>query len=157
MNQESDSPGIYIPPPVFFAVTFLLGIFLQRKFPISTTFFDLEISTVFGDFFIIISLIIGFSALLQFYKTRNTFKTHRPATSLQTSGVYSISRNPMYTGSYMFYIGLAFMIGNWWNFIFLPLLFFVFKGYVIRKEERYLERKFGQEYLDYKSRVRRWL
>jgi protein-S-isoprenylcysteine O-methyltransferase Ste14 len=63
----------------------------------------------------------------------------------------------MYISLLLFYTGLAFIIGNWWNFILLSLLFLVIQEYVIKREEKYLERRFGQEYLNYKSKVRRWL
>ena len=90
-------------------------------------------------------------------KTKNTPVIIKSASSLQTTGIYSVSRNPMYLSLLLIYTGLAFLIGNWWNIILLPLLFLVVQEYVIKREEKYLERRFGQEYLNYKLKVRRWL
>jgi protein-S-isoprenylcysteine O-methyltransferase Ste14 len=63
----------------------------------------------------------------------------------------------MYVALAIIYLGLTCLIGNWWNIIFFPLLFLVIQEYVIKSEEKYLERAFGNEYLNYKRRVRRWL
>jgi protein-S-isoprenylcysteine O-methyltransferase Ste14 len=63
----------------------------------------------------------------------------------------------MYISLCFIYIGLSFLIGNWWNFILLPVLFILVQEYIIKREEQYLEHRFGKEYLDYKSKVRRWL
>jgi protein-S-isoprenylcysteine O-methyltransferase Ste14 len=57
----------------------------------------------------------------------------------------------------LIYTGLSFLIGNWWNLVLLPFLFLVVQEYIIKREERYLDRRFGQEYTDYKSQVGRWL
>ncbi len=63
----------------------------------------------------------------------------------------------MYVSLLLVYTGLSFLIGNWWNLILLPLLVFIVQEYVIKREENYLDRRFGQQYADYKKRVRRWL
>ena len=63
----------------------------------------------------------------------------------------------MYVSLLLVYTGLSFLIGNWWNLILLPLLVFIVQEYVIKREEKYLDRRFGQQYADYKKRVRRWL
>ena len=153
-----DSPGVKIPPPTFFVLSYILGYLLQEKLPCGNHFIQNNpLSKVIGDVFIVASLVMGFSALFQFIKTHNTFITTKPATTLQTSGVYAISRNPMYTGLFFFYLGLTFMMGSWWHLILLPLLYWIFKKYIIKREEAYLQRKFGQEYLNYQAKVRRWL
>ncbi len=63
----------------------------------------------------------------------------------------------MYVGLVLVYLGLTCLIGNWWNIILLHLLFLIIQLYVIGREEKYLARKFGNEYMDYRQRVRRWL
>lgn len=63
----------------------------------------------------------------------------------------------MYVGLATAYLGVTCFIGNWWNVILLPLLLLVIQEYVIKREERYLQLEFGQEYENYKNRVRRWL
>jgi protein-S-isoprenylcysteine O-methyltransferase Ste14 len=63
----------------------------------------------------------------------------------------------MYVALAFVYLGISCLIGNWWNIIFFPFILLIFQEYVIKREEKYLERAFGKEYLDYKDKVRRWL
>ena len=63
----------------------------------------------------------------------------------------------MYIGLAIVYLGISCLIGNWWNFIFFPLLIIIIQEYMIKREEKYLERRFGAAYNDYKTNVRRWL
>jgi protein-S-isoprenylcysteine O-methyltransferase Ste14 len=80
-----------------------------------------------------------------------------PTTALVTSGPYRLTRNPMYLGMAFLYVALAFAFGVMWALVFLPAVLVVVDRFVIVREEPYLERKFGQAYREYRSRVRRWL
>src|SRR5258706_7142539 len=157
MENKKDSPGVYIPPPLFYVLTFLVAIFIQKKAPIDDSLFHLQITKIIGILFLVISLFFLVTSLIKFFQSKNTLILIKPASSLQTNGIYSTSRNPMYVGLAIVYLGITCLIGNWWNIILFPLLLLVIKEYVIKKEEKYLERAFGEKYLDYKSRVRRWL
>jgi protein-S-isoprenylcysteine O-methyltransferase Ste14 len=80
-----------------------------------------------------------------------------PTRQVVTDGPYRWSRNPDSLSVTLSYIGLALLLDNVWMLVYLaPVLVLVHYGVILR-EERYLERKFGEEYCDYKSRVRRWL
>ena len=63
----------------------------------------------------------------------------------------------MYTGLLLAYIGVGNVVGNWWTFVLIPVLVWIVSSYVIRKEEGYLSRAFGEEYHRYKKNVRRWI
>jgi protein-S-isoprenylcysteine O-methyltransferase Ste14 len=82
---------------------------------------------------------------------------NRPATALVTHGPYRFSRNPMYTSLTLLYIGLALATVTWWALPLLPLVLYVLHRAVIAREERYLTQAFGDAYLEYTRRVRRWL
>ena len=157
MENKKDSPGVYVPPPLFYVLTFLVAVFVQKKIPIDDSLFHLQITKITGILFLVISLFFLVTSLIKFFQSKNTLILIKPASSLQTNGIYSISRNPMYVGLAIVYLGTTCLIGNWWNIILFPLLLLVIKEYVIKKEEKYLERAFGEKYLDYKSKVRRWL
>jgi protein-S-isoprenylcysteine O-methyltransferase Ste14 len=86
--------------------------------------------------------------------TENPFK---PSTALVFDGPYRFTRNPMYLGMAAVYVGLAFVLGLMWALLFLPLVLIAVDRLVIAREEPYLERKFGEEYVAYKRRVRRWI
>jgi len=135
---------------------FLLQV-LQKKFSLNNAFFFSSASKIAGAIFIIIALFFLVNSLRQFIRSKNTVVTIKPAVSLQTTGIYSITRNPMYTGLICVYIALVFLIGNWWNFILLPLLIAIVQTYIIYREEKYLTREFGNAYMNYKNKVRRWL
>jgi len=80
-----------------------------------------------------------------------------PATALVVDGIYERTRNPLYLGSTLVYLGLSIAAGSLWAMVLaVPLLWVINVG-VIAREERYLERKFGDTYRAYKSRVRRWV
>lgn len=156
-SVKKDHPGVYVPPPIIYAVIFLAGILLQKNYPLSLSFFKSDLATISGIVFIAVTFLIVFVSIRQFVISRNTIITVKPATSLQTTGIYAISRNPMYIGLLMLYLALSFLVGNWWNFILLPLLVLIIQFMVIKKEERYLEREFGATYVEYKRKVRRWI
>jgi protein-S-isoprenylcysteine O-methyltransferase Ste14 len=81
----------------------------------------------------------------------------KPSTTIVTSGPFRFSRNPLYLFLIGLYLGLAVAVGTVWPFLFaVPLLLVLHFG-IVRREERYLEAKFGGPYRAYKASVRRWL
>jgi len=80
-----------------------------------------------------------------------------PSTAVVTSGPYRISRNPLYVGLAIVYLGLALAFDVWWGIVLLVLVLLVMHLGVIHREERYLERKFGDAYRQYRLAVRRYL
>jgi protein-S-isoprenylcysteine O-methyltransferase Ste14 len=157
MDNKKDHPGIYVPPPIIYALTFLAAVFIQKKVPINDSLFHRQVTKIVGVGLLIIALFFLLRSLRQFVLSKNTLVTIMPTHSLQTNGIYNISRNPMYLGLAIAYLGISCLIGNWWNIILFPFLLLIIQQYMINREEKYLERRFGQVYLDYKSKVRRWL
>lgn len=158
MGTKKDHPGIYIPPPLIYAAIFLAALVIQKRLPIDDSKFQQTFMKIIGTIFILIAVFFFlFRSLRQFFKTKNTVVTVLPANSLQTNGVYAITRNPMYVGLALVYLGITCFAGNWWNIILFPLLIIIVQEYIIKREEKYLARRFGQSYLDYKKKVRRWL
>lgn len=157
MRNFKNSPGVFIPPPLLFVAVFLIAVLLQKYIPLKINFFRLTFSKIIGVVFILLGVVFGFPALRNFFKTKNTVITFKPANSLQSTGIYSISRNPMYVGMVLLYTGISFLIGGLWNFILIPLLVLIVQEYVIKREEKYLTHRFGDRYLDYKLKVRRWI
>lgn len=157
MKIIKDSPGVYIPPPLFYVLTFLAAVFLQKRFSINDAAFHLTIIKMAGILLLAVSLVFLFTSLRKFFLSKNTLILIKPASSLQTNGIYNISRNPMYVALAFIYLGLTCLIGNWWNVILFPILILVIQEYVIKSEEKYLDRAFGLEYAAYKKKVRKWL
>ena len=157
MINQKDSPGVYIPPPIIYVLIFLIAFFLQKKVSIDDSLFHLKITRMVGIALFVVALLFLVTSLRKFFKSKNTLVLIKPASSLQTNGIYTISRNPMYLGLAIVYLGITCFIGNWWHIILFPLLLLIVQGYIIDREEKYLDRRFGKEYLDYKTKVRRWL
>lgn len=155
--NKSKGPGVYIPPPLFYVLVFLASVFIQKKIPIDDRMFNLVTLKIVGVILLIASLFFLVKSLRQFFLTKNTLILIKPATSLQMSGIYRITRNPMYLGLAIVYLGITCFVGNWWNIILFPILFLIMQEYVIKREEKYLMLEFGREYEDYKKKVRRWL
>lgn len=90
-------------------------------------------------------------------RARTTVDPHGSVSEIVTGGVFGISRNPIYLGFVCLLIGFPFIFGIYWGLILSPLFIILMNKLVIQHEEAYLEKKFGEVYTNYKSRVRRWL
>lgn len=146
-----------IPPPIYALATALVMWVLSRYLPVAQLINDPL--NKFGIVIMILAVFIDFSSLYLFFKKRTTPNPMKPefTTGLVTKGFYKISRNPMYLGMLTILFGFAFFLGNLTSFLVLPAFYFVITEMQIKPEEYMLEKKFGEEYLDYKSKVRRWL
>jgi protein-S-isoprenylcysteine O-methyltransferase Ste14 len=81
----------------------------------------------------------------------------RPTTALVQNGPYRYSRNPIYLAIALLYLGINLVLANLWGALLLPVWMALVEWAAIRPEERYLEARFGVEYLAYRKRARRWL
>ena len=158
MKNKRNSPGVFIPPPLVYVFVFILSFILQGTFTIKRAFFfHSPKANILGLILMLSGLIFAIPAIRQFFKSKTSIIPIRPASSLQTSGIYSISRNPMYLGLLLTYLGIALIFGNWWTIFLIPLLIGLIHYFIILPEERYLLRAFGEDYADYKKKVRRWI
>ena len=98
-------------------------------------------------------LISGWS-VVAFFRTGGTPVPFNPPPRLITTGLYAYVRNPMFLGGFLFLLGLGVLLGSLsLTFIFTPVLIVLYVFYVKAVEEKEMEKKFGQEYLEYKKRV----
>jgi len=84
-------------------------------------------------------------------------KPFRDSTVLIQEGPFRLTRNPMYLGGMLIFVGLAIMLGTLTPFLVTAAMFWLVTVQFIEREERDLERQFGDRYLEYRRRVRRWL
>jgi protein-S-isoprenylcysteine O-methyltransferase Ste14 len=106
---------------------------------------------------VVIGFLFGLAAFLEFRRARTTLDPHGSVASIATSGVYRFSRNPIYVGFLLMVIGIPLNSGTYWGAVLAPIFFLLCNRLVVEREEAYLEKKFGDVYTSYKSRVRRWL
>jgi len=121
--------------------------------------FRFVVNAVIATGLVIAGITLGVLAIKQLKREFTTLNPFRPNTtsSLVTSGIFKFTRNPMYLGMLFILIGFAIFLGKLSSFMVLPAFCLLLTEMQIKPEERILEEKFGDEYLDYKSRVRRWL
>src|SRR5262249_31678710 len=102
------------------------------------------------------ALLFGWSYRL-FRRVGTSMVPVKPSTALVVRGPYRLTRNPMYLSLLCLYLAAALWFGVVWALILVPLVVLVVQSLVIRKEERYLEQKFGDTYRQYRAHVRRWI
>jgi len=149
-----DTPGLKIPPPVLYAVPLALGLWANHLHP--QPVLPSPAAPVVGAVLVALSL-IGFVAVWAFRRAGTSPNPWRPATALVVSGPYRITRNPMYLGFTLLYLGITLWVNSLWPLLPLPIILILIQRLVIVKEESYLERRFGEEFRQYRARVRRWL
>jgi protein-S-isoprenylcysteine O-methyltransferase Ste14 len=149
-----DNAGVTLPPPAIFIVTLVVAIVLNHCWPIYTI--PQKVRWV-GVVLILMGLAAIGGGVSEFRKFKTSFVPIAPAKAMLDKGIFAKTRNPLYLGLLCIYVGVACLFSTVWAFLFLPLVLFAITKLVIVKEEAYLERRFGERYLDYKSRVRRWM
>lgn len=152
---DQDHPGVRIPPPLIFGACLLLGLWRN------SAWFEGELAgtgyMIAGGVLAVIGLGFIIASVPKFFKARTSIEPWRPATAILTDGVYGVSRNPIYLGMALGSAGVAIAAASWPGLIGVAIAVQVMRYYVIAREERYLERKFGEDYLAYKAKVRRWI
>jgi protein-S-isoprenylcysteine O-methyltransferase Ste14 len=90
-------------------------------------------------------------------RSNTDFKFAKPTSEIVRHGPYRLTRNPIYVSALLQFLGIAFAVNALWMLALLPVLFLYLQFGVVLPEERYLERKFGEEYRRYEAQVRRWI
>ena len=150
-----DAPGVVAKPPLIYGAALMLGFALDTFFP--APFLPDLLQYVAGFVLIGVSIPIVAFVLLCFKRAGTNIDVHRPTTAVVTAGPFRYSRNPAYVALSLLYAGIGIAADSLWVLgLLIPVLIVMQLG-VIQREERYLERKFGEDYLRYKASVRRWL
>ena len=159
MNHSSevstDHSGVVVPPPAIYVAFFLVGMALQRYVPVPR----LPIGTgrVLGAVLMLSWLLLTTWSFKCLWASATSVVPVRPTTAIVIEGPYRFTRNPMYLGLLLLYVGVACWFGLVWPLLLAPVLMWVIGVSVVGREERYLTRKFGDEYRRYQEHVRRWL
>ena len=156
MTQSKDHANVLILPPVALALCLFAGWLMNRLVP--APFLPLAWPRwPLGGALIVLGLATEFWALILFRRSRTAVFPTRPTSAIVQTGPYRYSRNPIYVGMFAIIAGAAIALDSLWQFAALALFYLVIRWGVVAREEAYLARKFGAEYADYVSRVRRWL
>jgi protein-S-isoprenylcysteine O-methyltransferase Ste14 len=155
MQQAPDSSNAVVRPPIALAVAFAAGLVLDWLYPLPFVPAQAPRRWLGGAIFA-----LGFAlaawALATLRAAGTRVETVQPTTAIVTGGPYRFTRNPIYVGMFLGLIGLAVGFDSLWIVVALVPFYLVIRYGVVAREEAYLERKFGNVYRDYKSRVGRW-
>jgi protein-S-isoprenylcysteine O-methyltransferase Ste14 len=157
-NSKLATAGVRLPPVVIMVLHILAGVLLSRFVPLNVLPEAARgLARGVGGVLFLGGLVLLGAALRQFKKADIDARPWMPTAGIMDQGLYSWTRNPIYLSFAILHLGIAFLIPNAWVVLTLLPELLVIRYYVIAREERYLEAKFGEPYLRYKARVRRWL
>ena len=154
-RSDRDAPGVIAPPPLIYIGGLGVGFLLEALLPSADL--PAAVRLPIGITLIVAGALLARSFFVALRRAGTPVDPYSATTSLVTDGPYRLSRNPGYLGMALVYAGIAIVASALWLFLPLIVVLIVVDRGVIAREEHYLERKFGDEYLRYKRRTRRWL
>ncbi len=155
--MSSDHAGVTVLPVLTIVPPFVAGLLLHFLWTQLRFFPEWWIGLAVG------SPLVVAGVLLIRWSSRTMLRAgvdpnpYEPTTAIVATGPYTVSRNPIYVSATVVYVGIAFVVNTVWPIIFLPLGISLLYYGVIAREESYMKKVFGDEYLKYKARVRRWI
>jgi len=155
--MTDDTAGILVPPPLIFLGALMLGLGLDAGAPLGWPWPSTWPAVVAAVVLAGLGVAIIRWQFATFRQVGTPVPTSLPTKALATAGPYRFSRNPGYGATAFLYLAVALAFGSWWSILSLIPTMLIIRYSVISREERYLERKFGDEYRAYKFRVRRWI
>ena len=154
--MKPDVPELgLVRPPLLYVVSIALGAMLQFAVPLP--FVPGTVNVALGACLVVLAIVVFTSSVAKFRAAGTPVPARRPTTAIVCTGPYRISRNPIYLAFSVLQLGIAIWANSLWLLATLVVAVSVINFMVIPREERYLEHKFGAEYLHYKADVRRWL
>ena len=154
-DSTRDNPGVVAPPPMIYVGVLAIGLLVHWFFPVKIL--PRAGARPLGRLLATLSGVLALSAVFEMRRAGTHIDPEQPATALVTHGPFRLTRNPLYLSLALLYTGIALMVNSLWAIISFPAALIAIRYGVINREERYLERKFGEQYLSYKARVRRWI
>jgi protein-S-isoprenylcysteine O-methyltransferase Ste14 len=154
-DDKSDHPGVIAPPPLIYLGFLALGFLLDWFWPVTVhvpNFLRYGLALALAS----VGVVIALAAFREFRRAKTNVLPHKPTTAIITSGPFASMRNPLYLALALLHSAVAIAAGNAWALMLLAPALLVINYFVIAREERYLEAKFGEDYLTYKNRVSRW-
>jgi protein-S-isoprenylcysteine O-methyltransferase Ste14 len=157
MSLDNDKTGasVKFPPPIVFLLFMLMAYGLHYLNAVEVG--SLPTPMIVGTFIVILGFVIILISSHSFKQAQTNIEPWKPTSQIVSSGIFAYSRNPIYVAFCIITVGIGLILNSLWVVLsFVPSIIIVF-FIAIKKEEVYLENKFGQEYLSYKNNVRRWL
>jgi protein-S-isoprenylcysteine O-methyltransferase Ste14 len=156
-NEFVDHARVTIPPPLTLVVSLILGLLLHQVFPVGMMSASLPIRLLIAAPLLLGYGVLNFLSIRLMLAGGTALVPHRSTTAVISEGPFSLTRNPLYLSVLMLYAGIAVLVNEVWMLCLLPVMLVALDRGAVIHEEEYLERKFGDQYLEYKRRVRRWI
>jgi protein-S-isoprenylcysteine O-methyltransferase Ste14 len=156
MRSTADNPGVGVHPPLFFLSALLLGVVIDDRVR-RLSVFAVDHWRWMGAFVVAAGVAVMATGRVAMIRAGTNINPTQSANAIVETGPFRFSRNPLYLGLTLLYIGLSLLLNTWWSLFLLVPVWLVMHFFVVRREERYLEEKFGETYLAYRRRVRRYL
>ncbi len=154
MNKPKTA-GVIAPPPLIYLAGIVIGLVLPN--PVPTSILPRGLGYGVGAVLILSAVWISLWGVREMRRAGTAVNPRTPTTALVTTGPFRFSRNPLYVSLTLCYLGIAIAAQSLWALVLLLGVLAVTQYGVIYREERYLEDRFGAEYVRYKERVRRWI
>jgi len=156
-SSAPDVAGVIALPPFIFLAFLVTATVLEAVVPLPFLASYAVTRYLAGALLAVSGFVLIGMGTRRFVAAGTNIPPNLPTTALVVDGIYGRTRNPLYLGSTLVYLGLSVAAGSLWAIALLVPLLWVMNVGVITREERYLERKFGDAYRAYKKRVRRWV
>lgn len=156
--RTKDYADVAIKPPILFLGALVLGLILTILFPIGPGIAAPNgVGLTVGISFMVLGLVLAIFPARRFRKAGTSVMPGEPSTALVQEGAYKVTRNPIYIGLILTYFGLCLVLTSVWMLLLLiPAVIILHRG-VVKREEDYLDWKFGDAYRRYADQVPRWL
>jgi protein-S-isoprenylcysteine O-methyltransferase Ste14 len=154
-KHNADNPGVLAPPPLIYAGALAAGLLANRRYHMPIL--PRRIVRTLGWPLVACGLAVGFLGSREMRRAETTLDPRKPATTIVTGGPFRYTRNPLYLSMTLIYGGISALANALLPVLLLPIVLRLMRRGVIEREERYPERKFGDEYIEYKVRTPRWI
>jgi len=154
-ESRLDAPDVKIIPPLIYLTGLVIGLLVSVWVP--TKILPSFLAWILGGVVVVCGAILAGSAISEFIYADTTVRPDRASSKLVIVGPYKITRNPMYVGLALVYAGISIADQSAWALIILPFVLAFIQRRAIEPEEAFLERHFGDSYVQYKRSVRRWI
>jgi protein-S-isoprenylcysteine O-methyltransferase Ste14 len=156
MTDTADTAQVVVRPPIAWALAVVVGLALNWLMPIPFMPDALPVGWIGAAVFAVAVALLAW-AIVTITRAGSNVPTNMPTTAIVDTGPYRFTRNPIYLAMFLGLVGLALAFDSLWLLAALVPFALVIRYGVVAREEVYLERKFGDSYSRYRSRVRRWL
>lgn len=151
--MSNDHAKVIVLPPLPYVLTVVLGILFQLFLEPLRLFPETWIGHALGWPMVVAAMLLIIWARQTMSRAGESPNVYKPTGAIVSTGTYAFTRNPMYLSMTLLYVGIAVIVNTAWPLLLLPAVLMLIQYGVIKREERYLQDKFGPEYQRYRTRV----